>query len=53
MTTTGREDILLDIVRDDARAEVSQRRKNVTLAQARGVFVDAVSLVDAPEYRPR
>ncbi|MGE0449023.1 MAG: hypothetical protein AB7Q29_05500, partial [Vicinamibacterales bacterium] len=53
MTTTGREDILLDIVRADAREEIARRAMNVTLAQAHGVFVEGVSLVDAPGNRPR
>ncbi len=58
LATTGDEDTLLTLCDLTLHRELVTRRQNVTLAMFDGglfgrapLFVDAVSLVDAPEYR--
>ncbi len=55
--TTGREDLLLTICGPALHRELSARPGNVILAheedRAGAVFVDGISLVDAPQYRRR
>jgi hypothetical protein len=51
--TDGREDALIDICTVDRHQALIERPGNVTLAQdpSHGLFIDAISLVDHPEYR--
>jgi hypothetical protein len=51
--TTGREDLLLTVCGPDLHRELAMRPNNVTIAQERSaaVFVDAVSLIDTPQFR--
>jgi hypothetical protein len=53
LSTTGDEDVLLTLCGPALHRQLIARRRNVTLASFEGerLFVDAVSLVDAPEYR--
>jgi hypothetical protein len=52
---TGREDSLVDIVRLDLHADLMKRPGNVVLAEDAdaGIYIDEVSLIDFPAYRPR
>ena len=52
MKADGGEDLLLNISRAGRHEEIARRSHNVTLAESNRIFVDAVSLVDAPEERP-
>jgi hypothetical protein len=54
-TRTGREDALVDIVRQDRHEALLKRPGTVMLAKddESGLYVDEVSLVDYPAYRPR
>ena len=59
LATTGGEDVLLTLCGPALHRELAARPRNVTLATFDGgpesgrspLFVDAISLVDAPEYR--
>ncbi len=50
---TGREDLLLTVCGPDLHRQLAMRPNNVTIAreQSAAVFVDAVSLIDTPQYR--
>jgi hypothetical protein len=51
--TTGSEDLLLTVCGPSLHRELEKRANNVTIAhqESASVFVDSVSLVDAPQYR--
>ena len=49
--TTGREDVLMTICGPNLHKKLAGRPGNVVLAASAGVFVDGISLVDAPQYR--
>ncbi len=52
LAADGGEDVLLTVSRPGRHAEIVKRPHNITLADAETYFVDAVSLIDAPEARP-
>jgi len=49
--TTGREDVLMTISGPDLHRQLAARPGNVILADSGTIFVDGISLVDAPRYR--
>jgi hypothetical protein len=52
LVADGREDLLLIVARRTEHEELAKLPFHVTLAESGDVFVDAVSLVDAPRFRP-
>jgi hypothetical protein len=52
LVADGREDLLLIVARRAEHEELAKLPFHITLAESAGVFVDAVSLADAPQFRP-
>jgi len=51
---TGHEDMLLTVAGPDLHRSLMERAHNVTLARTDdgSYFIDGVSLIDEPQYRP-
>ena len=52
LAQTGNEDVLITISRTNQHLQLAARPRNITVAEYGGVFIDAVSLHDEPQFRP-
>ncbi len=53
MAADGTEDVLLTVSRAGRHVELAERPGNNTIAEGGTFYVDAISLIDQPEARPR